>query len=119
MRVYFAEELRFPKTGAEVVEKAKLRIEKLEAKLENRKRFIAEQAKELGIASVEDALTRAEDLGIELSPENSIVHSKMLNNVNKSKKERAEIEQLEMIVRNLPLDQTFELKFDSLQYFGF
>lgn len=117
---YHTQNINFLKTGAEIKEKAKLLVEKRRAKVEERKRLVAEQAKALGIESVEDALTRAEEIGLELTdPDQNIAHSKMLSNRSKVKEEQAEIRQLETLIRNLDEDRSFELTFDDLEYYGF
>lgn len=117
---YHFSKLSFPKTGEEIKKQAEEKIEKLQAKIEERKRLIAEHAAQLGIESVEDALTRAEELGLELTDaEDQVAHTKMLSNRSRAKEEQSEIRQLEMLVRNLPDDETYKLDFDSLQYFGF
>lgn len=116
---YHFNQLRFPKTGVEIKAKAQEKIKKLQAKIDERKHFIADQAEKLGITSVEAALTRAEEIGFDLNAEDQIAHSKLMVNRNKSKAEQGEVRELEMIVRNLPDDRSFNLEFDALRYFGF
>lgn len=111
--------LTFEKTGREIKDKIAAKVDSLENKVEARKKIIADQAKALGISSVEEALTRAEEIGISLSDENRVVHSKMLSNTSRVKDESREIRQLKMAHRNLDDKRTFELDFDSLEYYGF
>jgi hypothetical protein len=113
------DQLCFPKKGSEIIEKAKGLADRIESKIEERKRVISKLAEQLGITDVGSALMRAEDIGLELSAENSVAHSKMLDNRSKATKEREELRKLKMVIRNLPADKTFDLKYEALDYFGF
>lgn len=117
--MYEFNQLVFPKSGSDIVAKAVQKAEKIEAKITERKRVVGDMAKSLGITNVEDALLRAEDLGLELNAEDQVVHSKMLSNRSKAQKENEELRRLQMLIRNLPPDQSFDLSFDALSYFGF
>jgi hypothetical protein len=119
MPFYHTSNFKFPKTGREVICAASAKIAKLTLKIGERKKHVRDQAKALGLESVEDALLKAENLGMNLSVEDSIVHTKMLNNREKARAEQEELEKLEILVRNLPEDAEINLDFDTLEYFGF
>jgi hypothetical protein len=109
----------FPKTGAEVKAKALEKIEQIKSKVEARRAMIATQAKELGITSVEDALTRMEELGLQFDSNQEVAFSKLVSNRDRVKSDGGEIKKLELLARNLPDDGEYKLDFAALEYFGF
>jgi hypothetical protein len=118
--MFLLDQLSFPKSGEQIIEKAKAKLARLTARQDERNKTVAALAQQLGIESVEEALTRADELDNSLaSPEDSVAHSKLQGLASRAKRVREEILQLEMVVRNLPHGKTFDLKFEALKYFGF
>lgn len=114
--------LHFPKTGKEIVEKGKAKVESLTGKLADREKALKEQLTEAGLTDTMDILLNIDDLLNEAcSSANapSDVKVRLQNIVRKVRDEKAELERVETMVRNLPEDETFKLSFEALTYFGF
>jgi len=115
-------QLYFPKAGHEIREKGHDKIQVLKGKLEDRERALREQIKDAGLNDSVDILLNIDDL---LNENNSSANApsdvkvRLQNLVRKVRDEKDELERVELMVRNLPSDETFNLSFDALIYFGF
>jgi DNA repair exonuclease SbcCD nuclease subunit len=123
-------ELEFPKTGKEIEEKALAKAEELKKKLADREKALKVQLEEAGLTDTMDVrLTDTMDIllniGDLLNEANSSVNVssdvkvRIQNIVRKVRDEKAELERVGIIVRNIPREETFKLSFDALTYFGF
>lgn len=113
--------LRFPKTGEDIVKQSMDKKERMEQRVKEREEEIASLAKEMGLGSAVDVLIHADELDDRMS--NSAGASgdkaKLRNALGKVRREREEIKQLALVIENLPRNQSFDLEFDALEYFGF
>lgn len=117
-------ELEFPKTGKEIKEKAQMKADELRQKLADREKALKVQLEEAGLTSTMDILLNIDDL---LNEANSSANApsdvkvRIQNIVRKVRDEKAELERLELVVRNIPeyREEPFALSFDALSYFGF
>lgn len=115
-------ELHFPKTGAEIEEAAGEKAQELKEKLQERERALRVQVKEAGLSDSVDVLLHIDDLlNRDASSANapSEVKVKLQNLVRKIRDEREELERLHLVMRNIPREETFNLSFAALGYFGF
>jgi hypothetical protein len=115
------ENLEFPKAGAEIVEKAEAKLAELRDKIKTRERMLEDLAKDLKLESAVDVLIHADELDDRMSNAagTSTEKAKLRNALGKVREEREICRELEMLIRNLPKEETFRLTFESLQYFGF
>ena len=115
------ENLEFPKKGAEIVEKAEVKLGQLREKIAGREALLSDLAKELKLESAVDVLVHADDLDnrVTNAAGSSAEKAKLRNALGKLREEREICQELEMLIRNLPREETFRLTFESLQYFGF
>lgn len=113
--------LRFPKSGSDIVNKAETKLAQLKAKIKEREEYISQVAEELGLGSAVDVLLHADELDDRMSNSagTSGDKAKLRNELGKVRREREEVKQLTAVVANLPREQSFELEFDALEYFGF
>jgi len=116
-------QLEFPKTGAEIVERVHAKAEALKVKLADREKALDMQLKDAGLTDTMSLLLNVDDLlhGEAMSSANtpSDVKVRIQNIVRKVRDEREELERLNLVIRNLPKDKTFDLSFGALTYFGF
>jgi hypothetical protein len=115
------ENLEFPKKGAEIVEKAEVKLGQLRGKIAGREELLSDLAKELKLESAVDVLIHADDLDNRMTNAagTSAEKAKLRNALGKLREEREICKELEMLIRNLPKEETFRLTFESLQYFEF
>jgi hypothetical protein len=115
------ENLEFPKEGAEIVEKAEGKLADLREKIQAREKMLEGLAKDLNLESAVDVLIHADELDDRMSNAagTSAEKAKLRNALGKVREERETCRELEMLIRNLPREETFRLTFESLQYFGF
>jgi hypothetical protein len=115
------ENLEFPKKGSEIVAKAEAKLGTLREKIQGREEILADLAKELKLETAVDVLIHADDLDnrVTNSAGSSAEKAKLRNALGKLREEREVATELEMLIRNLPKEETFRLTFESLQYFGF
>jgi hypothetical protein len=124
MRVHMSrvfDNLEFPKKGAEIVAKAETKLGELREKIAGREALLSDLAKELKLESAVDVLIHADDLDnrVTNAAGTSAEKAKLRNALGKLREEREICKELEMLIRNLPREETFRLTFESLQYFGF
>jgi len=115
-------QLHFPKKGTEIEEKGKALIEALKGKLADREKALKAQLTEAGLTDTMDILLNIDDLlneAVSSANAPSDVKVRLQNIVRKVRDEKAELERLEMMVRNIPREETFKLSFEALAYFGF
>jgi len=115
-------ELHFPKTGKEIEEKGKAKIGELKAKLVDREKALKAQLTEAGLTDTMDILLNIDDLlneAVSSANAPSDVKVRIQNIVRHVRDEKAELERVEIMVRNIPREETFNLSFDALIYFGF
>jgi uncharacterized membrane protein YdfJ with MMPL/SSD domain len=117
-------ELEFPKTGKEIKEKAQAKAEELKKKLADREEALKVQLEEAGLTSTMDILLNIDDL---LNEANSSANApsdvkvRIQNIVRKVRDEKAELERIELVIRNIPehREKPFDLSFEALSYFCF
>ena len=114
--------LHFPKEGKAIIEKGRLKVEELKGKLADREKALKEQLTEAGLTDTMDILLNIDDLlndAVSSANAPSDVKVRLQNIVRKVRDEKAELDRVETMVRNLPKEETFNLSFDALEYFGF
>lgn len=115
-------ELSFPKTGAEIETATNEKMEAIKAKLAMRESALRLLVKEAGLSDTVDVLLRLDDLmnkDASAAETPSEVKVKLQNLVRKIRDEHEEMERLSLVSRNIPREQTFDLSFAALEYFGF
>lgn len=123
--MYYGKEfgqLHFPKTGKEIVLKGHEKVEALKKKLVEREVELKAMLKDAGLTDSLDILLNIDDLlneAVSSANAPSDVKVRLQNIVRKVRDEKDELERVEMMVRNLPVDEQFKLSFEALTYFGF
>jgi hypothetical protein len=114
-------DLHFEKTGAEIKGKAEEKLAVLRGKVKEREETIQQLAQSMGLETAMDVLTKMDDLedmatnAVGDSPEKAKLHQA----VAKVRDHREEMEQLEIVGRNLDPAKTFTLSFEAIEYYGF
>lgn len=116
------ENLEFPKTGKQIIERAVALRDRVAAKIKEREDRIRGAAAEMGLKDAGDVLlslqaiaegnSNAGDLNMTVG-----LAAKVRGEVAELTKERKEIEKLRLVIENLPQDATFKLSFAELTYF--
>lgn len=116
--------LKFPKKGEAIIAKAKALRFQLQTKIDEREGRIRDAASEAGmkdagdvfmsLQTIADGSTGGGDINMTVG-----LAAKIKGELAEMNREREEVKKLNMIINNLPSDQTFELGFDELEYFGF
>jgi hypothetical protein len=109
--------LRFPKLGADIIAKATLLRKKLEATAEARVVLVREAAENVGLQNTGDLLLSLQSSNGYLSLPADL-KAGVKEDLIELGKERAAIEQLRLIIENLPPDETSDLTFAELTYLG-
>jgi hypothetical protein len=114
-------DLNFEKTGAEIKGKAETKIGTLREKTKERETTIQELCKGMGLETAMDVLTKMDQLDDMVSnaagdsPEKAKLHQA----VNRVRDIREEMDQLEIVIRNIDPEKTFTLSFEALEYYEF
>ena len=117
--------LSFPKKGSEVKARARKMHEEATSKAAERKKRIEAIAKEMGLDDAMDVLTNIDKIsrgasddigGRKIQSGNSAA---MRDEIVAMKRDEEEAGRLRLIADNLPDNETFNLKFAELEYFGF
>lgn len=114
-------DLNFDKTGAEIKGKAETKLGNLRHKVTEREATIQELCKAMGLETAMDVLTKMDQLDEMVSnaagdsPEKAKLHQA----VSRVRDIREEMEQLEVVIRNIDPDKTFTLSFEALEYYEF
>lgn len=121
--------LEFPKYGKEIIAQAEKKVALIKAKIEERQeriKTITEQKK----INISDVLSNMDDLNLgNTSYKNHSLGGGFNMTVGEAeqlkaearciKEEKASLEHLMLIVRNLPKEQVFKLNFQQLEYLDF
>lgn len=116
------DQLSFPKKGSEIETAALEKIEELKKNLNRREIMLRELLAEQGWNDAADFVMSLDNLlRNNLSGEGvpSEAKAKLQSLAQKVQKERKELEQLSVVIRNIPREREFDLSFDALEYFGF
>lgn len=116
--------LEFPKYGKEIVLQSEKKVLQLEAKIKERQERIKTITEQKGI-NITDLLSNLDAL----SGQSTTNYAAFNMNVGEQeqlkaeaqciKQEKQNLEQLQLIVRNLPKEQVFKLTFQQLEYLDF
>lgn len=125
--------LEFPKYGKEIVAQAEKKVKVVEAKIKERQDRIKNITEKKGI-NVADILGNLEALSVQgihtyhgltegaMSPSLNlnVGEAELLKAEAKAiKEEKQSLDNLNLIIRNLPKEQVFKLQFDQLEYLDF
>lgn len=114
--------LSFPKKGSEIVAKATELKTQLMAKIEEREGRIREAANSAGFKDASDVLFQIDNLAGNHSNQRELtagLSAQIKQEISARQNEVEEVEQLNLIIKNLPHEETFTLSFEELRYFGF
>lgn len=116
--------LTFPKSGSDIIAKATALRERLAAKNAEREQRIKTAADEMGLHSAGDVFLSLQAIADGSSGAGDInmnvgIAAKVRSEIGELSKGRAEVDQLRLIIDNLPPGASFDLKFDELTYFEF
>jgi hypothetical protein len=114
-------DLHFYKTGAEIKNKCELRVDKVRESAIEREKLIDELTKQMGLKTAADVLLHMDDLDdlVSNARAESPVKAKLHQAVGSLRDKREEIENLEMVIRNIDVSEKFKLSFSALEYLGF
>jgi hypothetical protein len=112
--------LIFPKTGKEIVDAASKKKERLVAKVREReariKKFCDERALTVAdfFANLDKFMATSNALGMNVGEQ-----AQLREEASHIAYEKGEIETLDLIIRNIPHDKSFDLDFDELRSLEF
>jgi hypothetical protein len=114
-------DLNFDKTGAEIKGKSEELLGTLREKLREREAMIQELTKSMGLETAMDVLTKMDELDemVTNSMGDSPEKAKLHQAVSKLRDYREEMDQLEIVIRNIDPEKTFTLSFEALEYYKF
>ena len=117
------ESLSFPKSGAEIIENAKVIRNRLNEMIKEREERIRVASKEAGLETGADVLFSLKELDYGLSNTagglTAGLAGKIQKEVGARRSEKDEVEKLDTVIHNLPREGKFELTFAELDYFEF